>query len=260
MYNTIIGMSVNGLEIIAWSNFDLQTKPVKPFTLIIGGMHGDERAPVPILENFISCFLDTNEITSPVCVIPLLNPDGYKGNIRFNANRVDLNRNFPYNWNKEAMEPSGRAPLSEPESRALFQFIETYMPIVVVNLHWALSEIDVDGEQSVTLAQKMWDTLSKEERKKYRLTIRSLLEEENVKCPGSLGQFCGYGIRYQNTKRPAMITLELPYTDKSNKELHPLPENNFDIMVEIWKKDPVQYLEAVEPSVHKLLKVACESL
>ncbi len=258
MFKKTIGTSVNGSEIIAQSNFDLSIKPQKSFTLIIGGMHGNERAPVPMLENFISQYMETSKITNPVSVITILNPDGYKTNTRFNAKGIDLNRNFPYNWSKESEEPSGPSPLSEPESLALYKFILKYCPAIIVNLHCALSEIDADGEQSVNCVKNMWNALSKKEQKRYRLTTRTINKTETVSCPGSLGQFCGYDLFYKNKKQPAMITLELPYTHENKKSLYPLPENSFDIMVDHWKKHPLEYLEVIEPSVHKLLCVACE--
>ena len=257
IYNKSIGTSVKGLEIIAWSNFDLHSKQKKPFTLLIGGMHGNERAPVPILETFISRYVKTGNINNSVCVIPVLNPDGYKANTRFNANGVDLNRNFPFNWRMESEEPSGTAPLSEPETKALYRFIQKYIPDKIVNLHWALSEIDADGKQSVGLAKKLWKALPEEEKRKYRFVLRSSSFDQKVECPGSLGQWCGYGLCYPGNRRPAMITLELPYTTDTDRNLHLLPENNFDSMVTLWEKDPLRYLKATEPAVLKLLYTAC---
>ena len=254
IYTETIGHSVNGLDISACSNFDLHEKPASPFSLIIGGMHGDERAPVPILENFISRYLKTGIITRPTCVIPLLNPDGYRANTRTNARGVDLNRNFPCNWIKESEEYPGPAPLSEPESKALHQFIIQYRPGRIINLHWALSEIDADGEQSVSLAESMWASLTKRQKRKYRLRLRGIGADEKVECPGSLGQWCGYGRIYPGNKRPAMITLELPYTTESSRKLHPLPEDSFKIMLRIWEKDSSKYLSLTEPAVHNLLK------
>jgi len=257
IYTETIGNSTNGLAISACSNFDLHEKPASPFTLIIGGMHGDERAPVPILNNFISRYLETGIITRPACVIPILNPDGYRANTRINARGVDLNRNFPCNWSRESEECPGPASLSEPESTALYLFILQYRPDRIINLHWALSEIDADGEQSVALAENMWAALSEKEKRKYRLRLRRLDESGKVECPGSVGQWCGYGLLYPDNTRPAMITLELPYTTDSGRKLHPLPEDSFEIMLRIWEKDSLKYLRLTEPAVHKILKTAC---
>lgn len=94
-----------------------------------------------------------------VWVFPCLNPDGYertfaqegKGrarDMRKNANKVDLNRNFPLPF---GCEPSrwptsgsyteddatyrGSAPLSEPETRALAAQLDQVRPWASANLH-----------------------------------------------------------------------------------------------------------------------------
>ena len=61
--------------------------------LVIGVFHGDEPQGKFLIENY----LKGNK--SSLLFIPCLNPDGLAGNIRTNANGVDLNRNFPTrNW------------------------------------------------------------------------------------------------------------------------------------------------------------------
>ncbi len=258
LYKKIIGNSVKRQKIICHSNFDLQRKPRKACTLIIGGMHGDEKAPIPILKKFITNYLKAKSNSKPVCIIPILNPDGYKANKRTNAHDIDLNRNFPYNWSKESEEFSGTTPLSEPESEALYNFLLEFQPAKVVNLHWALSEIDADGKQSASLAKKMWNSLSQNEKFYYQLKIQIKNTKGKKEYPGSLGQFCGYKLCYKSHKKPAMITLELPYTFETNKKLHPLSENSLATMESIWKKDSVKYLKIIGPPVYKLLEVACE--
>lgn len=257
IFSEIIGNSVNGVEIPAQSNFSFEQRLKKPFTLIIAGIHGDERATVPIAEHFISRYVKTGNIAQPVCVIPIANPDGYEANTRTNARGVDINRNFPYNWEENSHEPPGTAPLSEPESRALYDFLLRSMPARIISLHWALSEIDADGEQSLPLAEKMWASLTDREKRKYRLKHQSPDLEKNAECPGSLGQWCGYGLGTAYNERPAMITLELPYTVDSARNLHPLPDDSFATVVRIWNKNSAYYIKQTEPSVHKMLLAAC---
>ncbi len=255
IYKRIVGTSVQNREIIALSNVNLSEPVSNGLTLIIGGTHGDERATVPILEHFISDKLTAENITAPICVVPLLNPDGYHLNTRANANNVDINRNLPYNWREDSEELSGTEPLTEPESRAIFQFIQTQKPVIVASLHWALAEIDPDGAQSIELAQYMWDALAERDKKRFRLKLENNAGSE---CPGSLGQWCGYGLIYPDNTRPVMITLELPYTHDAEKDLFPLPPDNFSQVVSIWEKDEELYLGQIEPSVHDMLKVACK--
>src|SRR6266576_3919121 len=60
-------------------------------------------------------------------LIPNMNPDGAARGTRDNADRVDLNRNFPFRWRHLATPGSrfysGPKPSSEPESRAIEAFI-----------------------------------------------------------------------------------------------------------------------------------------
>ena len=53
-------------------------------------------------------------------LIPTVNPDGDAHNTRYNAHRVDLNRNFPTSWVKQGTGTryySGPKAASEPETR-----------------------------------------------------------------------------------------------------------------------------------------------
>ena len=58
LYTETIGTSANGTEIVTKSNFSIHSKQIRPLTLVIAGMHGDERAPVPMVESFIFRYLD----------------------------------------------------------------------------------------------------------------------------------------------------------------------------------------------------------
>lgn len=159
----IIGKSVEGRDLLVHANFPLRGKtgqaPGRCDTLLIGGTHGDERASVAILENFVQSHLDSGRLTSPTAILCLHNPDGFAADSRYNARGVDLNRNFPHRWSSASDEPPGNLPVSEPESLALHAFILSRRPARIVSLHWALSEIDADGPQSTALAMKMWKVL-----------------------------------------------------------------------------------------------------
>ena len=132
-----------------------------------------------------------------------------------------------------------------------------------MSLHWALAEIDADGAQSTELAQAMWDALSAEERRPYRLRVTELgrgqrrLQHTYEVCPGSLGQWVGYGLRYPDGSQPAMITLELPYDPLAACRPDLLPEQHLDTLRDLWHRDHAAYLRCVEPGVHKMLLAAC---
>ena len=157
----VIGKSVEARDIACWKT---SAEADSGRTLIVGGIHGDEPATVALLEEY--------RVRVPagcaVAILPLANPDGLHRRSRYNARGVDLNRNCGRNWRADSIEPSGPAPWSEPESRALRDFIESWRPAKIVSLHWALAEIDADGLHSTALAAAMWRAMTDEQRRPYR--------------------------------------------------------------------------------------------
>ena len=77
----------------------------EPEVRITGNIHGDEKGSGMSVLNFLEVLTD-NYGTSDMCtyvvdnselsIIAVLNPDGYYLNQRYNANNVDLNRDFSY--------------------------------------------------------------------------------------------------------------------------------------------------------------------
>ncbi len=258
-----IGRSVEGREQLVHANFDpgAANRPANA-TFIIGGMHGDEKATIVVLETFVKKHLASGQIAAPTIVLPLANPDGYERHTRYNTRGVDINRNCEFNWHAASIEPPGPAPWSEPETCALRDFILDFQPAKIVSLHWALAEIDADGPQSTALAHAMWDALDDADKVPYRLRVykqgegKRRLDHAYEICPGSLGQWCGYGLRYSNGASPAMITLELPY-DPSAPRPEILPEDHLDSLYELWEKSAPCYMAAIEEPVHKMLLAAC---
>lgn len=118
--------------------------------LFCAGIHGNEVGMIKFAQHVIR-FLDLSSEKFSRCtfyVLPCLNPDGYHlarkhpgyfsdGRVgRFNANGVDLNRNFDApsftresvwahgkNYTENTQVFCGNFPFSEPESRALQEFI-----------------------------------------------------------------------------------------------------------------------------------------
>ncbi len=105
--------------------------------LFVGGIHaGYAPASVSLAEDFIA-YLEGNPQTIPagmtIYVVPKLNPDSENvpGDGRYNANGVDLNRNWQCNW--AAIDGrGGTEPLSEAESQALSNFIDSINPEAIV--------------------------------------------------------------------------------------------------------------------------------
>lgn len=263
IFSGIIGRSVEGRDIPVHANFDLAASPVQPnATLIIGGTHGNEPATISLVESFGKGPAWEALRGCPTLLLPLANPDGFELGTRYNARGVDLNRNCGFNWRADCEEPPGPGPWSEPENVALRDFILSHRPAKIVSLHWALAEIDADGTQSTGLAQAMWDALGEQARRPYRLRVTELgrgqrrLQQTYAACPGSLGQWCGYGLEYPDGTAPAMITLELPYDPEAPERPEELPADHLDTLRNLWQRDAAGYLRAVEPGVHAMLQTA----
>jgi hypothetical protein len=155
-----IGSSVQGRSITAYSFGSGGSK-----IIFVGTTHGDEKSTTATLNSFVD-YLESNAPSIPanrtVVVIPNLNPDGYAASRRTNAHNVDLNRNFPANdWKQGVTMPDGsynangggNAPLSEPESKALANYVLAQSPRLVLTYHGAAGVvIPNDSGDSVDLA------------------------------------------------------------------------------------------------------------
>jgi protein MpaA len=135
-----IGTSVEGQPI---QSVSLGTGP--EVVLVVGGLHTGEENPAADLAEQLARYIGQHVKELPpsvrVVFVPRANPDGYVGNTRVNADGVDLNRNWPTaDWQPEAIHgaevvSAGTAPLSEPETSALHDYIDTLRPVVVISLH-----------------------------------------------------------------------------------------------------------------------------
>ncbi len=154
---TIIGYSVNGYPITAYHYGTGDTE-----LLFIGGMHGGYEWNTILLSYQLMDYLDANPDVIPenikVTVVPVLNPDGLKEVVgtterfsqsdvptdaaatvpgRFNGDNVDINRNFDCDWQstgiwQDKTVDAGTAILSEPEAKAVADYIVNTDPVAVV--------------------------------------------------------------------------------------------------------------------------------
>lgn len=154
-----IGTSVEGRDILSYTYGEGDTH-----LLFVGGVHGGYEWNSVLLAYKFLDYLDENSDVIPdtmrVTVIPSLNPDGVfkvigvEGSFsaleappteatvpgRFNANEVDLNRNFDCKWQPTSswrgnVVSAGTAPFSEPEARALRDFVLAEEPDAVIFWH-----------------------------------------------------------------------------------------------------------------------------
>jgi predicted deacylase len=116
--------------------------------LWVGGIHGDEREGALATAELPAAFLAEPGAAERVTltVIEDLNPDGTAARRRTNERGVDLNRNFPA-ASFRAGARNGLAPLSEPESLALFELVAGWQPELVLVAHaWRGAQfVNFDG-------------------------------------------------------------------------------------------------------------------
>jgi len=154
---TVIGKSVQGSDITAYHYGEGEKE-----LLFMGGIHGGYEWNTVLVAYELMDYLQANPNVIPqgvtVTVIPVLNPDGLQKVVgsagrftassvpslqeatipgRFNANEVDLNRNFDCDWQSVGMWQSrevdgGTSAFSEPESRAFRDYVNAAKPAAVV--------------------------------------------------------------------------------------------------------------------------------
>lgn len=128
------GNSANGTEILAYTN----NIAADNYIYLIAGVHGDEPEGVFVLDKLFS-WLKSQNITQPIVVVPIVNPDGLALKTRVNGNAIDLNRNWPSsNWTSEYAESRynpGITPLSEPENIFLYNLFRQFKPSIIFSFH-----------------------------------------------------------------------------------------------------------------------------
>jgi len=150
-----VGTSVKGRKFYAY-HFGTGSRKI----IYFGSMHGSESNTKSLLYAWISelefhSSKIPNDIT--VIVIPTINPDGVAKHTRFNANGVDLNRNFDtVNWQEETFfaygsypHGGGSEPFSEPESKAIANYVTKYRPYLTLSYHSAASVV-IANENSLS--------------------------------------------------------------------------------------------------------------
>jgi hypothetical protein len=157
-------------EIVGYS---VQNRPITAYTfgtgehhlMFIGGIHGGYEWNSVILAYELFDYINENPDYLPenisVTIIPSANPDGVfevigkegrftlseapktenaTGLGRFNANNVDLNRNFACKWQPEStwrgnVVSAGTSAFSEPEAQAIRIAVQKYNPNAVLFFH-----------------------------------------------------------------------------------------------------------------------------
>jgi predicted deacylase len=170
---TVIGYSVSGrpIEVYTFGHGEKQV-------MIVAGIHGGyEWNTIALADELIQHIVENpNEIMpdTTVYILRNLNPDGdardhgYDG--RVNDHGVDLNRNFPTNWAAEwdrtgcwnyGPTTGGTGPGSEPETKAVMNFLQTHKVKTLISYHSAALGVFPGGEpweeKSYRFAQALGD-------------------------------------------------------------------------------------------------------
>jgi protein MpaA len=110
--------------------------------LAVGVIHGNEAAGVAIIDRLA---VDPVPDGVELWLVRSMNPDGEAIGDRQNANRVDLNRNFPENWDVLGApgdwQYGGTAPASEPETQAMVALGAAVRPDLILWYHQDLFRI-----------------------------------------------------------------------------------------------------------------------
>jgi len=141
--DVLIGLSIQGREINV-RRFGTGSRVL----LLVGGMHGGYEAnTIDLMDALIAHFAATPTDVLPgmsIHIVRAANPDGlatgrtFDG--RFNANGVDLNRNWGCDWSADAVwrttpVSAGAHPFSEPETSALAAYIQSIRPAAALFYH-----------------------------------------------------------------------------------------------------------------------------
>jgi len=134
---TVQGRIILGIKIS--DNPEITEK--EPRIRLAGSIHGNEKIGCAVMMNLIK-YLLTRYSSDPnvkslvdsreIFIIPLINPDGYVSNSRYNGNGVDLNRDFGFMWDGWGGSSS---PFSQPESKAMQKHSEKYPVSLDFNYH-----------------------------------------------------------------------------------------------------------------------------
>ncbi len=189
--------SPRGHEIAVW---EYLAGEENAWLFLLGRFHGDE----PEGEYLIRRLMEelragtAGEILYNLLLVPCLNPDGKELNTRENANKIDLNRNYPTaNFSPESVNPhSGKAsagkPGSEIETQLMMALTALYEPARILSIHSDLHLVDYDGPAHDWAAEIA------------KLTGYKLVENVGYPCTGSFGTWAGV------ERQIPLVTLETP--------------------------------------------------
>ena len=172
----VIGRSVLGRPIVVYR---LGAGPIK--RALIGAIHGGYEWNTVDLMTETLTYLRANPALIPanltLYILPIANPDGYAAGTdrisgRLNANKVDLNRNWDYQWQITATHganpvSAGTAAFSEPETVAMRNFIMERPIEAVIFYHSAFTAVFQGAGITTSKTVELAKLLAKETGYRY---------------------------------------------------------------------------------------------
>jgi hypothetical protein len=198
----VLGNSREGRNIRCYK---IGTGPKK--ILFVAGIHGNEVGTVKLAHNLINWIYLNREnfFNLSIYIISCLNPDGaeiakqfpdYFGRGRFgrfNANNVDLDRNFPEkNWQPQSIWPRGQdygdeaievfcgeSAGSEPETQGFISFVGIERIKNIISLHNMAGDVIINLENPVAVG---WAKIYNQ-KAKFRIV-------KSPQLSGNLSEWC----------------------------------------------------------------------
>jgi hypothetical protein len=138
-----LGMSHQNRLILAMKISDtVNVDENEPAVYFDGNIHGDEKIGWAVCFEFIKYVLNdygmmpviTNLVNNrEIWIVPMINPDGYVNNVRYNGRSVDVNRNFGWMWQNAS--GYGTDLFSENEATAFYNLFWRQPFVVYTTYH-----------------------------------------------------------------------------------------------------------------------------
>ena len=136
-----IGQSVQGRELWVMEISDNPgVNELEPEFKYVANMHGDETVgrelSLYLIEWLVDGYGNDSRATglinnTDIFIMPTMNPDGFEMGQRYNANGIDLNRDFPDQFTDVSNTTNGR----EPETRAVMEWTWDHHFVLSANMH-----------------------------------------------------------------------------------------------------------------------------
>lgn len=187
-YRTRYGNSIN---VYAIPNPQQEVKSTPKQTLrflIQGGLHGNELLASEFVAWLAKRFASGESLLNTLAqgdisidFIPYANPDGTIQYTRYNANGINLNRNFDVLWGLTRENP-GTKPFSENESRAIRDLILKRDYTAAIDVHGYVNWIVLPTSPKESI--KGLPKTTTEQQKRYELWSKAVRSQTAKQFPG----------------------------------------------------------------------------